>query len=132
MHSHNLPVEIQDLIAALDSIDQLQILLMVLRSPSQVFHSEEIAQALRLTPEASQVAMDALQARRLIVRVQSSPGQQGYQYAPATITLHVAAEELAVLWETHSMVIIKLLYQRSDRALRAFANAFRLRRHDTP
>jgi DNA-binding MarR family transcriptional regulator len=122
-----LPLEVRELIAAtLDSTDQLEVLLLLLRAPSQLFHVNDIARALDIEPPVAADAARRLLARRLLTTAQGS--RTIYQYAPATIGLHAAAEGLAIAWEHSPVAVVKAIRHSAARELRTFADAFRIRR----
>jgi len=127
MALRHLATEVHQLIAALDSTDQLEILLLLLRSPSQTFNIPALVSVSNLPDQSIELALRGLHAKRLVAVVPTEHNQRGYQYAPATIALHAAAEGLALAYETHSIAIIKSLCDRQNRSLRTFADAFRLR-----
>lgn len=123
----NVPTEVGDLIAAFDSTDQLEVLFLLSQNPSKVFHDHEIVQALGLTAEVVETTTAVLRDRRLIASVH----EHRYQYAPATIKLHAAVEELAVIWRTHPRIIDQELLKRRNAGPGKFAGAFRVRARDT-
>jgi hypothetical protein len=128
MSPQPLAPEVQALIATLDSADQLEVLLHIARAPSQVHEVRVVAEALTLTHAAVDAAFRDLQTKRLVQAIHVDNAPMGYQYAPATIALHAAVEELALAYATHPVVIIKALWEKPNFALRSFADAFRVRR----
>jgi hypothetical protein len=128
----DLPVEVRDLLASLDSTDQLEILLLLLRSPSKIYDVEAIAEAVQLPLPTVEHAVQGLVNRRLIARATGEPNVVAYQYAPATLELHAAAEGLAVASGTHPVAIITALQEKSNLTLRTFADAFRVRKKHLP
>jgi hypothetical protein len=123
MSTHGLPPEVGDVIAAFDSTDQLEVLFLLSRNPSKAFHSREIVQTLGLAADVVETTTAVLRDRRLIASVH----EHLYQYAPATIKLHAAVEELAVMWRMHPRVIDQELSKRRNAGLGTFADAFRVR-----
>lgn len=123
-----LAPEVQALIATLDSTDQLEVLLHIARAPSQMHEVRGVAEALTLSQAAVETAFRALQTKRLVQVLHVDDEPVGYQYAPATIALHAAVEELALAYATYPVVIIRALWEKPNLALRSFADAFRVRR----
>jgi len=131
MSLQHLPAEIQSLIVLLDSTDQLEVLLFVSRMSSHLHAVESVADALGLSREIVATAFRELELKRLVRAVRSDT-HITYQYAPATIALHAAVEELAAAYPTHAVAIVKALCDKPNLTLRAFADAFRVRRRSEP
>lgn len=120
--------EVLQIISLLDSTEQLEVLLLLLKNPSSAYDIAAISHEVGLSLQASEVAARGLQNKSLIVGISTETGHVTYQYSPATIELHAAAEGLAVAFNTHSVAVIKALCDKSTTTLHAFSDAFRVRR----
>jgi len=132
MPLRDLPIEVQRLIDSLSSTDQLEVLLHLRRSPSRVSEADVLAGEIGLSIPVVKQTLRELIDRRLVTSMTVENNQTGYQYAPATVQLHAAVEGLGIAITTHSVAIIKALQDQRNRALRNFADAFRIRRKPSP
>lgn len=130
MTQPGLPADVLDLIARhLDSMEQVQALLILRREPSRHWRVDEIADEVRASPE--KVAVDlAILHRNQLVSVE--PGEpKSYRYSPATAALQTTVDNLEIAYNTRPVTLVKALYDRPARSIQSFADAFRLRKPDT-
>lgn len=107
-------------------MEQVEVLLLLARSPDRSLGVEEIRAELRL-PTTALVPRTfvGLEDGRLIV-AESGPPRR-YRYAPATDELRRAVELLGVAYNERPVTLIRVIYERPT-AVQAFADAFRLRK----
>jgi hypothetical protein len=106
------------------SVEQIEVLLLLLANPQRVWSVDEISAILRSSPSSIQTRLASLAKARLAV---GSP-EIGYRYA-ATGRLHALVEELSDEYGARRFSVIELVFSRPD-AARSFADAFRLREDD--
>lgn len=124
MADQSLPPEVLDLIARqVESMEQLETLLLLHGEPGRSFTAAEIAERLKLEPTASARTAELLEGRRLLERGETAGS---WRYA-ATTPHHAAVESLAHAYRTRPVTLIKAVYERPAGALRSFAEAFRIR-----
>jgi hypothetical protein len=108
----------------LTSMDHVGLLLALRAHPNIVYTTTDLAGAEGLTVAVVDRALKDLQSARLI-----RSGGDGYRYDPAP-ELAPAMEELAVMYRTKPLTLVRSVYARPARAARSFAEAFRLRKKD--
>lgn len=103
------------------SVEQIEVLLLLLANPQRVWSIEEISAILRSSVPSIQTRLASLVKARLAV----GAVEVGYRYA-ATGRLHALVEELSDEYGARRFSVIELVFSRPDPA-RSFADAFRLR-----
>lgn len=108
----------------IDSVEQLEVLLLLWRAPQRGWTSDEVATAVYSHP-SSVVRRLALLLGQGLLREQE-PGC--YQYAPRTAELHDTVTRLDHLYRERRVAVITLIASKPIENVRAFSDAFRLRR----
>jgi hypothetical protein len=108
------------------SVEQIEVLLLLLANPQRVWSVHEISAILRSSPASIQTRLAALAKAHLAV----GTAEVGYRYA-ATGRLHALVEELSDEYGARRFSVIELVFSRQDPA-RSFADAFRLREDEQP
>lgn len=126
MADTDLPGEVRQLVARhVTTMEQVEVLLLLVRSPDRALTADEIRAELRLPPTAPAAASFAtLEAGGLIEREATHPPR--YRYAPANAALRRAVELLAIAYNERPVTLIRLIYERPN-PVQIFADAFRLR-----
>lgn len=106
----------------IDSVGQLEIALLLHGTPDRVWTAAQVAAELRTSAASTQEQFVTLAQRDLAAAV---PG--GYRYA-ARGALNDAMTELAAAYRSYPVTVVTLIYSGPNRAVRSFANAFRLRK----
>ena len=115
----------RDLIDAhIASMDHVQALLYV-REQTDPPLASEVAAGIGLDDKVVGAALRELVAGGLLVE---EAGSGRYRYAPRPDAEERAVEELATLYQTRPVTLVRALYDRPSIALRSFADAFRLRK----
>ncbi|HEX4797137.1 MAG TPA: hypothetical protein VH370_25315 [Humisphaera sp.] len=110
----------------IDSVVQLEILLLLQRNPSRDFAAQEIARELRIEPSWVVSRLADLSARGILVAC----GDQNafVRFQPRSDELRTSIEELAGMYLSHRVRITSLIFAKPPEALKSFADAFRLRK----
>jgi hypothetical protein len=108
--------------AAIDSVAQLEILLLMRRDAARPWSPDAIAAELRMDALGMREQLEALRGRGLI-----SAGPEGYVYAQGG-ELAGAVDELAAVYTQYPVAVITAIYSKPAPDLKNFADAFRLRR----
>jgi hypothetical protein len=126
-----IPGEVRQLIARhVQTMEQVEVVLLLARSPGRALSADEIRGELRLESTALPPrTLAGLEAGRL---VEAEPGPPPrWRYAPATAELRRAVELLAVAYNERPVTLVRLVYERPSPA-QSFSDAFRLRKEDEP
>lgn len=111
---------------AVDTIHQLEILVLLRRSPDRFWRLEEIAAALRMTSTTVASSVSGLHANGVLAADDANP--VAYRYEPRTIAVHAGVESLVVAYETDPLPVVKAVLNKPPHALRTFSDAFLFRR----
>ncbi|MGH7580127.1 MAG: hypothetical protein ACREM9_08145 [Gemmatimonadales bacterium] len=108
----------------IDSVEQLEVLLLLWRTPERGWTSEEVATAVYSHP-SSVVRRLAMMLGQGLLR-ERDPGC--YQYAPRTSELHTTVTRLDHMYRERRVAVITLIASKPIENVRAFSDAFRIRR----
>jgi hypothetical protein len=108
----------------IDSVEQLEVLLLLWRTPARGWTSEEVAAAVYSHP-TSVVRRLAMLLGQGLLR-EREPGC--YQYSPRTADLHETVTRLDHMYRERRVAVITLIASKPIENVRAFSDAFRIRR----
>jgi len=124
-----LPEPVQRLLVErVDSIAQLEVLLLLHGSTPHAWDASRVARELRIEPAWASEQLSLLRDRQLLAEAPSGSGS--YLFEPATPELGKAVEMLAAAYVDRRVAVIGLVYSRGA-GIRAFADAFRIRKGDS-
>ena len=109
-----------------ESIEQLEILRVLGETPGATHAADDLARASQTQPSAIAGHLAALEQRGLI-KMDSVESKPLYRLAPGTPELEQRLSQLLRFYRERPVTLIRMVYARDDR-LRAFADAFRLRK----
>ena len=110
----------------IDSIEQLEVLLLLRAHPDRAYSPEEVSRELRTAPASAGHRLASLAQGGLLA--EDPPG--AYGSAPKTPDLDAAAGELAEAYAVRRIAVTTLIYSRPLDQVRTFADAFRIREED--
>lgn len=110
-----------------ESIDQLEMLRVLGEEPARAWPVSALAAEVQAAPGAVAGHAAALRARGLVA-TEGPEGDPVCRFAPATPELDALARRVLGLYRERPVSMIKLVYARAGDPLRAFADAFRLRK----
>ena len=113
---------------AVDTIYQIEILMLLRRSPDRYWCVEEIAAELRMTFTTVASSVSRLHVNGLLAAGDANPVAYAYRYEPRSLVLHAGVESLALVYEADPLPVLKAVLNKPPRALRTFSDAFVLRR----
>ena len=108
----------------IDSVEQLEVLLLVRQGPERGWTAEEIARALYSHPSSILHRLSTLAGRGLLRELEPAC----YQYAPRSSELHETVTRVADTYRERRVAVITLIASKPIENVRAFSDAFRLRR----
>lgn len=109
----------------IDSVEQLEILLLLAAEPIRSWSSEEVAKELRTSGRSAVTRLDRLTKQGLL----SKTGDQ-YLYQPKTEETREIVDALSNTYKTHRYRVISLIFSAKDSALDDFVDAFTIKRSD--
>lgn len=111
----------------IDSVEQLEILLLLYQHPERSWSAESVARELRISPMSAGDRLKDMARAAILARV---PGAEGeYRYAPDA-QMREAVSGLAAAYTERRVTVINLIFSKPVDKIRTFADAFRLRRDD--
>ena len=108
----------------IDSVEQLEVLLLLWRTPERGWSSEEVATAIYSHPSSIVRRLTLLLGQRLLR--EREPGC--YQYAPHTAELHETVTRVDHMYRERRVAVITLIASKPIETVRAFSDAFRIRK----
>lgn len=120
-----LPAAVRDLLQQLDSVEQLEALLLLHRRPDRDWSALEVSEELRTNAQSIATRMEGLRASGLV-----GPGLEpgSHRYAPRTRDLLASVDALAEEYTVRRVSVITYIIDKPSERIRSFADAFRLRR----
>lgn len=120
-----LKLEVRELIARhLDSVESIEILLLLRRSPQTYWAAPAIAEQLGIAPGIARAKLEALRHSGMI-----AVGEQtgAFRYAAVDEPTKNALEQLAEAYANRRVSVINTIYSTNLERLRAFSNSFRVK-----
>lgn len=119
----DIPADVRRLIAdSIESVAQLEVLLLVRAAPDKRWTPDEVARALVTRPPAAAGFLAQLEATDLVTR-----DGDGYRYTPPGTTAGTV-DRLAECYATRRPTVVGLIFDRPDDAVSSLADAFRIKR----
>ncbi|MFE8604805.1 hypothetical protein [Archangium violaceum] len=129
MRAGDLPEAVRRLIADhIDSVEQLEILLLLQQHPERSWTAELVARELRISPLSAGDRLKDMARSAILSRLQGSEAE--YRYAPVSPEMVEAVAGLATAYSERRVTVINLIFSKPVDKIRTFADAFRLRRDD--
>lgn len=121
-----IPTAVRDLIHQhIDSVEQLEVLLLLHDHGDRDWSAEDVSQELRTNQESTAARLADLTARGLVAE---GATRDVYRYAPRTHDINAAVAGLAREYSVRRVSVITLIFAKPLDRIRSFADAFRLRR----
>ena len=114
------------LLQCIDSVEQLEVLLLLHRAPGDAWNTEAVAQALYSNPESIARRLAGLHANGLVTPVPPS----SYRYHPKSAELADTVTLLAHTYRQRRVAVITVIASKPMENVRAFSEAFRIRKKD--
>ena len=121
----DFPLELRQFIDRnVESIVQLEALLLLRRDPSRGWNADQIAKSLYISAEMSRALIADLD-RRGFIKPQS---EAMYSYQPTDPEADLLIGQLAKFYDERRVAVISLIYSKPVNKVQTFADAFRLRK----
>ena len=111
----------------LDSVVQLETLLMLHAAPDREWEADDLARDLRIDRGWADGQLQGLCEQGLAV-CSDGPAGRRYRYAPDGASTRAAIDGLARAYAERRVTVIGLIFAKPADSLRAFSDAFRIRR----
>ncbi len=128
MKQGGIPAEVEQLLADhIDSVEQLETLLLLLGGGRSDWDAESVSGALYTSVESAADRLASLHAAGILDK---DPGRPTYCYKPRTTALDRAVRSLAAIYPARRVTIISLIFSRPTDKIRSFADAFKFKRDE--
>lgn len=129
MSSSGIPEDARKFIAKhINSVEQLEILLLLHAHPQREWTADAVAQELRTDPKSAAMRLDDLRTRGLLSVASNT--DHVYQYAPASVQMAHAVDLLKEAYAERRVSVIEFIFSRPVDNIRVFADAFRIKKDD--
>jgi hypothetical protein len=128
--SDEFPLELKQFVAQhIESLAQLETMLLLHRDAERAWTCEELARELYLSADMCQAIVLDLERRRLAAR--DAEGIR-FRYARADAHIDRLVAQLAEVYRDRRVAVITEIYSRPQNKVQTFADAFRIRPEDSP
>lgn len=112
----------------IDSVEQLEVLLLLRRAAGQEWTADDVARELRIAAASAGGRLEDLERRGILAR---SDGKAGaFRYSPQKGEVDDSVGDLAAAYAERRVTVINLIFSRPNERIRTFADAFRVWRRD--
>lgn len=121
-----LPQRVQRfLMSHIDSIEKLEVLLLLRARAEREWMASEVALELRITEMSADARLESLTGSRLLMRDGGTPPR--YRYSPSDSEDVRSIAELAVAYSERRVSIITFIFSKPQARVQGFADAFLLK-----
>jgi hypothetical protein len=122
-----IPVNVRSFLHdQVESVVQVEVLLLLHAEPSRAFGRADLVEALRVEAAWAEAQLSSLCGRGILAEV----GPGSYRFAPRTAEVADAVAGLARAYADRRVTVIGLIYAKPSEPLRSFADAFRIRKDE--
>ncbi|MBI2816534.1 MAG: hypothetical protein HYX72_06315 [Acidobacteria bacterium] len=114
------------IVERIDSVAQLEALLLLRANPAQYWAIESLAQRLYIGESQTAEVIARLAADGIVAANGREPPQ--YSYQPATNELRLLVDRLAETYAKHLVPVTNLIHSKPRTRIQEFADAFKLRK----
>jgi hypothetical protein len=108
----------------IDSVEKLEVLLLLRAQSSRTWTGSEVALQLRIAELSAQGRLEDLCERGLL----ACEVKNHFRYSPVSSNDALAVDELAVTYAQRRVSVITFIFSQPMDRIRSFANAFRLKK----
>ncbi len=121
-----MPAEVKRFIAAeIESVGQLEVLLLLRGVADKSWTAEEVARALVMQAPSVEIWLDRMARRGLVESTDAT-----YRFAPPTADVERTIDRLAESYAKYRVAVIGVIFSRPSEGVTRFSEAFRIRRRD--
>lgn len=110
----------------IDSVLELELLLLLRAAPARAWTAADLATELKIDPAFAGEQLAKFSQRGFLARVDGS--DPAYRYAPQSTQLDDSVAAVAAAYTTYRVTIIGLIFSKPTSNLKSFADAFRIRK----
>jgi hypothetical protein len=127
MTNHVIPEDLaQFILAKIDSVAQMEALLLLRSKPEEEWSSGSLARGLYITEDQTVELLRRFCDEGFLMLKAGDPPR--YQYRPASAELRQMLDRLADVYSKHLLPVTNLIHLKPKTRVREFADAFKLRK----
>ncbi len=111
----------------IDSVEQLEVLLLMRNDPSKGWSAADVSRQLRSSPVSAALRLEKLTALRLIVKTEPSQHTFTFRYEPSTPELADRVTALSEAYLVRRVTVIDLIFSNPVEKIQSLADAFKIR-----
>jgi hypothetical protein len=121
-----VPAEVRRFIAAeIESVGQLEVLLLLRGAPDKSWTPDEVARALVMQLASATDWLDQVAGGKLVTK-----SAEGYRYTPPSRETERTVDGLAESYAKYRVAVISLIFSKPSEGVTRFSEAFRIRRRE--
>lgn len=129
MTEEPIPVEIkQFILKSIDTIAQLEALLLLRGNQSEEWDAEKVAKRLYISEQETALILRRLCDEEFIIAKSEQPLR--YQYQPGSAELRHMVNQVADIYSKQLVPVTNLVHSKPRTRIQEFADAFKLRKDD--
>jgi len=109
----------------IESVEHLEVLLLLARTPERGWSASEVAETLYSHPASIRLRLARLLGQGLLGEIEEGC----YKYAPRSTELHETVQRVSECYHERRVAVITLIASKPLDNVRAFSDAFRIRRN---
>lgn len=118
----------QFILTSVDSVAQLEALLLLRNNPQEKWTIREVAKRLYITEQETAPLLTRLCEQSLVVTVSGEPVH--YAYQPSAPELARMVDRVAEIYAKHLVPVTNLIHSKPRTRIQEFADAFKLRKDE--
>jgi predicted ArsR family transcriptional regulator len=129
MVSHPIPDDVRQFILdKIDSVAQLEALLLLRANPSDDWDAAEVAKRLYVDEEQARTVLARLLEEKLLAASTAEPPR--FHYQPVSSELREMVNRIAEVYSKHLVPVTNLIHSKPRSRVQEFADAFKFRKDD--
>ncbi len=129
MSSQGIPQNVsQFIVDHIHSVEQLETLLLLHADPAKEWTAEQVAAELRTSTDAARLRLAELKRVPCVEEISSTPPK--FRFASSNAPLCPIVDGVARQYKDRRVSVISLIYTKPSTELRAFSDAFRIKKKE--
>jgi hypothetical protein len=112
----------------IDSVAQMEALLLFRSHPTQEWSGEELAKRLYISEKQTADLMSGLCTHEILVAISSEPPK--YRYQPGSKELQLMVDRVTEIYSKHLVPVTNLIHSKPITRVQEFADAFKFRKDE--
>ena len=127
MSGDSLSPPVKQLLARhIQSVEQLEVLLLLRSQPQRAWTAAEVFEVIRSSEPSIAARLQAFTAQGFLVEEKGPPAK--YRFAPKDQNLDAAVDQTATAYQTWRVRVIEAIFAPQTDPVQSFADAFKLRK----